>query len=63
MKFHQWVALQSSANAKYIGVVSTLLGYANAKWNKRPSRKQAYIAAKMINEAENEGVFEIEDVE
>ena len=24
MKFHQWVALQSSANAKYIGVVSTL---------------------------------------
>ena len=63
MKFHQWVALQSSANAKYIGVVSTLLGYANAKWNKRPSRKQAYIAAKMINEAEQEGIFESEDAE
>ena len=45
MKFHQWVALQSSA-IKYIGVVSTLLGYANAKWNKRPSRKQAYIQLK-----------------
>lgn len=63
MKFHQWVALQSSANVKYIGVVSTLLGYANAKWNKRPSRKQAYIAAKMINEAEQEGIFESEDAE